>query len=136
MQAYLNEAFNMKKLRIELSNADSSFYFLYSDSDLAGYLKLNEASAQTDIHDRQSLEIERIYIAKEFQGKGLGHYLMDRAIELANSRKKQYVWLGVWEKNKKAIRFYKTSGFYEIGTHSFVMGEDEQTDYILRKNLH
>ncbi len=135
MEKYLNKAFETEKLRIELLDLNSSFYFLYFNEKLAGYLKLNEASAQTDVNDKQSLEIERIYVSKEFQGQGLGSYLMDRAIKIANQQKKLYVWLGVWEKNEKAIYFYKKNGFYEIGTHSFFMGEDEQTDYIMRKDL-
>ena len=100
-----------------------------------GYLKLNEAPAQTDVQDIQSLEIERIYVTKEFQGKRLGGYLMEQAVKVAVQRKKAYVWLGVWEMNERAIHFYKKNGFYRIGTHTFVMGEDEQTDYIMRKDL-
>lgn len=135
MEAYLNQAFDIDKLRKELSNDNSFFYFLYTDEELAGYLKLNECGAQTDIHDPQSLEIERIYVAKEFQGKGLGSILMDKAIDVATARKKTYVWLGVWEKNDKAVLFYKKNGFYVTGKHSFFMGGDEQTDFIMRKDL-
>ncbi|WP_196037626.1 GNAT family N-acetyltransferase [Anaerotruncus colihominis] len=135
MTAYLDEAFALEKIRAELSDANAAFYFLYWDGKLAGYLKLNEAPAQTDLHDEQSLEIERIYVSEEFQGEGLGRYLMDQAISIAIQRKKKYVWLGVWEKNEKALRFYRRNGFYQIGTHSFVMGDDKQTDYIMRKDL-
>lgn len=135
MESYLRKAFDIEKLRSELSDENASFYFLYSDEKLAGYLKLNEACAQTDIHDVQSLEIERIYVSKEYQGDGLGSYLMEQAIRIANLHKKRYVWLGVWEKNEKALRFYKKNGFYEIGTHSFFMGDEEQTDYLMRKDL-
>ena len=135
MQAYLDEAFEVSKLRGELNNPDSDFFFLYFNDTLAGYLKLNEDPSQTDINDASSLEIERIYVSSKFQGKGLGRYLMKQAIAIATDRKKKYVWLGVWEKNEKAIRFYKKNGFYEIGTHTFVMGEDVQTDYVMRKDL-
>ena len=135
MQTYLDDAFEIKKLRDELSNPDSDFFFLYIKETLAGYLKLNEAPSQTDINDFSSLEIERIYVASKFQGEGMGRYLMEQAIAIANERKKAYVWLGVWEKNEKAILFYKKNGFYEIGTHIFVMGEDVQTDYVMRKDL-
>ena len=72
MAAYLDKAFAAEKIRAELSDENSVFYFLYRGGKLAGYLKLNEAPAQTDIHDEQSLEIERIYVSKEFQGEGLG----------------------------------------------------------------
>lgn len=135
MKAYNEKAFDIDKLRGELSNRHSFFYFLYSDEELSGYLKLNEYKAQTDIYDPQSLEIERIYVTKEFQGKGLGNTLINKAIDVAKIREKLYVWLGVWEKNNKAIQFYKRNGFYVIGKHSFFMGEEEQTDFIMRKDL-
>ncbi|KPU44362.1 protease synthase and sporulation negative regulatory protein PAI 1 [Oxobacter pfennigii] len=135
MKAYLEEAFDVNKLRGELADSNSLFYFLYADGELAGYLKLNESAAQTDINDLQSIEIERIYIANEFQGKGLGGVLINKAIDIAKMRKKSYLWLGVWEKNDKAILFYKKNGFEEIGTHSFFMGDEEQTDLIMRKIL-
>ncbi|WP_371364661.1 Spermidine/spermine N(1)-acetyltransferase [Sporomusa rhizae] len=135
MNAYLEEAFSLDKLRHELLNEASLFYFIYQDNKLAGYLKLNECKAQTDIYDHLSLEVERIYVLSEFQGKGLGRYLMDKAIAVAQERKKTYMWLGVWEKNKNALEFYKKNSFYEIGTHAFVMGDDVQKDYLLRKDL-
>ena len=135
MDAYLEDAFNVERFSKELSDPNSVFYFLYCDGQIAGYLKLNEAPSQTDINDPVCLEIERIYVTGEFQGKGLGQYLMDQAIAMATGRKKKYAWLGVWEKNEKAIHFYKKNGFYKIGTHTFVMGEDVQTDYVMRKDL-
>ena len=135
MEDYLNEAFDTEKLRGELSNPASFFYFLYADDILAGYLKVNEVPAQSDLQDERSLELERIYISKNVQGAGLGQYLMDHAVRFAVQREKEYLWLGVWEKNEKALGFYRKNGFYEIGTHTFVMGDDAQTDYIMRKDL-
>lgn len=135
MEKYLRCAFDREKLCRELSDKNSMFFFLLSGEKLAGYLKVNEAPSQTDVNDPASLEIERIYVSGEFQGEGLGRYLMEQAIRMAVERKKKYVWLGVWEKNEKAIRFYKRNGFCKIGTHSFVMGDDVQTDHIMRKDL-
>lgn len=135
MEAYLETAFDINKLRGEFSDSNSLFHFLYADGALAGYLKLNEAPSQTDINEIQSLEIERIYVAKEFQDNGLGRVLMNKSIDTARAREKAYIWLGVWERNNKAISFYKKCGFYETGTHSFFMGREEQTDFIMRKNL-
>lgn len=135
MSAYLKSAFDIEKVRSELLNSNSSFYFLYADHILTGYLKLNEAPAQTDIHDERSLEIERIYVSKLSQGKGFGQCLIDKATGEAVQRKKEYIWLGVWKENIKAIRFYKKNGFYEVGTHSFFVGDDEQTDYIMKKDM-
>ena len=135
MAAYLEDAFNVERLTKEFNDPNSFFFLLYADGRLAGYLKLNEAPSQTDINDAESLEIERIYVSSEFQGAGLGRYLLEQAIKIAKERNKKYAWLGVWEKNEKAIRFYQKNGFYEIGTHKFVMGEDVQTDYVMRKDL-
>lgn len=135
LQKFLDKAYNEEKLRMELLNSNSQFYFLYTDGVLAGYLKLNEAPAQTEINDKSSLEIQRLYLLREFQGKGLGRELMDKALEIARAGEKEYVWLGVWEHNEKALAFYKKYGFYKIGSHSFFVGSDEQTDDIMRKDL-
>lgn len=103
LQAHLDTAYAPDKLRQELTNPASQFYFLYDGEVLAGYLKLNEASAQSELHDPSSLEIERIYLCQAFQGHGLGRYLMEQAIAIATSRQKSYLWLGVWEHNTKAL---------------------------------
>lgn len=135
MELYLNQAFARERILEELRNQDSSFYLLYQGGSPAGCLKVNEAAAQTETGDPRSLEIERIYVANEFQGTGLGSRLMDEAVRLAEERKKEYIWLGVWEKNERALRFYEGKGFYRTGFHTFTVGNDEQTDYIMRKDI-
>lgn len=135
MSAYLDSAYNEEKLYKELCNPDSSFFFIYADERLAGYLKINEFPSQTDINDIDSLELERIYILKEFQGAGLGKDLLEHTISIAIEHGKKYIWLGVWEHNERAKRFYDKNGFYRIGAHSFVVGDDVQTDYVMRKDL-
>ncbi|MCK4976570.1 MAG: GNAT family N-acetyltransferase [Anaerolineales bacterium] len=132
---YLQESFNKKKLFSELSNKDCKFYFLYSENELAGYLKVNDTLAQTDINDANSIELERIYIKKEYKGKGLGKKLINFALQLAQEMKKDYVWLGVWEKNVDAISFYTKMEFYEAGQHSFRMGDELQNDLIMKKTI-
>jgi ribosomal protein S18 acetylase RimI-like enzyme len=102
---------------------------------LAGYIKLNESEAQTDINDPNSMELERIYLKQPYQGKGLGKTLLNYAVNIAAENDKLYIWLGVWEKNTKAIQFYKRNGFYKIDTHPFIMGSEEQTDFIMKKDL-
>lgn len=135
MNEYLAKAFTNDKLRDELLNEESAFYFLYNDGVLAGYIKLNEGNAQSDINDPHSIELERIYVAKEFHSMGLGKVLMNKAFEFAVEKEKNHMWLGVWEHNDKAISFYKKHGFAVTGQHSFFMGDDEQLDYIMRKDL-
>lgn len=135
MQAYLDEAFTPEKLTKELCNPNSMFLFLYADGTLAGYLKVNRTPSQTDLNDPASLELERIYAAKEFQGKGIGQALMNKAVEIANGYNKKYIWLGVWEKNERALAFYRKNGFVKIGEHAFYMGDDCQTDFVMSKDL-
>jgi ribosomal protein S18 acetylase RimI-like enzyme len=135
MQAYLEAAFTPGKIAAELAEPRSSFYFLYQGGDLAGYLKLNEAGAQTDLNDPASIEVERIYVSSPFQGKGLGRVLIEKAISLARQASKQYLWLGVWQKNAPAIAFYKRMGFKRFATHSFMMGAERQTDDLMRLDL-
>ncbi|MFC9708799.1 GNAT family N-acetyltransferase [Paenibacillus sp. NPDC056933] len=135
MKAYLERAFNATQLKEELSNSHSEIYFIYFDEDLAGYLKVNMNEAQTENMGDDSLEIERIYIQNKFQKHGLGKYLLNKAMEIAIKHHKKNIWLGVWEKNDNAIAFYKKTGFIQTGTHSFYMGDEEQTDLIMVKKL-
>lgn len=135
MATYLKEAFNTTQLKKEISNPDSLFLFLMVEGQTAGYLKLNENKAQSEFQDPDGLEIERIYLKKEFQGHGLGSTLLDKAIDFAINKNKKYVWLGVWEHNEHAIAFYEYKGFTRTGFHYFTMGSERQKDYIMRKEL-
>jgi ribosomal protein S18 acetylase RimI-like enzyme len=131
MNRYLEEAFAPARLAAELANPASEFWFLFLGEELAGYLKVNDAPAQTDLNDPDSLEVERIYVRREHKGKGLGKALMEHAIRLARERKRASVWLGVWEKNAEAIRFYGKMGFRETGRHTFRMGDELQSDLVM-----
>ena len=135
MQAYLTEAYNEEKLATELAHPTSTFYFLYDDQQVVGYLKLNWDDAQTETIADNALEIERLYIHPEHKRKGFGRYLMTQALTIASEKNKSSVWLGVWEHNEPAKAFYQTMGFTRQGEHIFVMGDDKQTDYIMIKDI-
>ncbi|RJS56169.1 GNAT family N-acetyltransferase [Bacillus subtilis] len=135
MKAYLDSAFNTEQLEKELSNISSQFFFVYCHHEVAGYLKVNTDDAQSEEMGDESLEIERIYIKKEFQKHGLGKHLLHKALDIALECNKKKIWLGVWEKNENAVAFYKKMGFVQTGTHSFYMGDEEQTDFIMTKTL-
>ncbi|MCY8612533.1 GNAT family N-acetyltransferase [Bacillus haynesii] len=135
MKAYLEMAFNLKQLEKELSNSSSQFFFVYCNNEAAGYLKVNINEAQSEKMGDESLEIERIYIKSKFQKHGLGKYLFNKALEIAKELNKKKIWLGVWEKNENAIAFYKKMGFVQTDAHSFYMGDEEQTDFIMTKTL-
>ncbi|WP_123042512.1 GNAT family N-acetyltransferase [Cohnella candidum] len=135
MKSYLDKAFNLEQLEKELSNNDSEFYFIYSNGQIAGYLKVNINDAQSERMGRDSLEIERIYIRRAFQKQGLGKHFYLKAIERAKEQNKEKIWLGVWEKNESAIAFYEKMEFVRTGAHSFYMGDEEQTDFIMTRTL-
>ena len=135
LKAYLERAYNAEQLEKELTHSSSEFYFVYFQDELAGLLKVNMNDAQTEPMGNDALEIERIYIRSQFQRKGLGQYLINQAMEIAKIHNKKRLWLGVWEKNENALHFYKKIGFVQTGAHSFYMGDEEQTDFIMVKTL-
>lgn len=135
MQNYLDENFAEEKVKAELSNTHSEFYFAKNNDVIIGYLKLNHAGAQTEEKFSNSIEIERIYVLKEFHGKKIGQFLLDFAINLAKEKQVNYLWLGVWERNEKAIRFYQKNNFVAFDKHIFQLGNDAQTDILMKRML-
>ncbi len=135
MTRYLEESFSIEKLTTELNNPDAAFYFAVQDEEVIGYLKLNTGASQTELKDRRALEIERIYVAKAFHGKKVGQLLYEKAIQVARKAGLEYVWLGVWEENARAIRFYEKNGFVPFDKHLFKLGDDIQTDIMMKLKL-
>ncbi|KAA6439335.1 GNAT family N-acetyltransferase [Dyadobacter flavalbus] len=135
MIQYLTENFSDEKIKSELTNPESVFCIAWDNETPVGYLKVNTGTSQTELRDATSLEIERIYVKQAFHGKKAGQLLFEKALEIARSLSKSYIWLGVWEKNAKAIRFYEKNGFTAFDKHIFRFGEDEQTDIMMKKDL-
>jgi len=135
MEAYSSAAFTRENMLSQLVNPNSHFYFAELDNGIVGYLKLNFEDAQTEFQDKNALEIERIYVSGEHHGKKIGKHLLDFAIETAKKSGFACVWLGVWEHNQKAIGFYKHQGFEFCGSHEFLLGDDRQTDLLMRKTV-
>ncbi|MBQ0140010.1 MAG: GNAT family N-acetyltransferase [Kurthia sp.] len=135
METYLKTSFTEEKITAELQNPSSEFYFALLQNEVAGYLKVNVADAQTEEMGDESLEVERIYIAQAFQKQGIGKVLMNHAIQLAKEKNKKAIWLGVWEKNLNAIQFYERAGFVQKSSHAFYMGDEKQIDHIMVKKI-
>src|SRR5438105_1981916 len=96
MAAYSAKAFTIERISDELNNSDSFFYFAYIQGEIAGYLKLNYNSAQSEFKGKEAMEVERIYVTQAFQNKQIGQQLLQFAIDAAITQKLKYVWLGVW----------------------------------------
>jgi ribosomal protein S18 acetylase RimI-like enzyme len=132
---YLEEGFSVDKLTEEVGHVASQFYFATLNEQVIGYLKLNTGKSQTEALDDAALEIERIYVRAAYHGQKVGQLLYNKAIQVAEERKSPFVWLGVWEKNPRAIRFYEKNGFIAFDKHVFKLGEEEQTDVMMKKIL-
>lgn len=135
MAQYLEEGFSTAKLTSELKDSNSAFYFATLGDTEIGYLKLNFGTSQTELQDKKGLEIERIYVSKAFQGKKVGQLLYDKAVAIAKQHQSDFIWLGVWEENTRAINFYKKNGFVAFDKHIFKLGDDEQTDIMMKLEL-
>src|SRR3954454_19119623 len=135
MKLYVDTALSETTLSKELNEPASEFYFAKCNRKTIGYFKINSGHAQTELRENNGMELERIYVLKEYQGNRVGQALIDKAIDIALKRKMDYVWLGVWTKNVKAISFYERNNFVSIGSHPFLLGNDEQIDLIMKRDL-
>jgi ribosomal protein S18 acetylase RimI-like enzyme len=135
MAQYMDKAFSIEKLTTELLDEHTEYYFALLAGAPVGYLKLNFGPSQTELRDDYTVEIERIYVLADFHGKGVAQLLYAKAIAVARSKLADFVWLGVWEENPRAIRFYQKNGFVVFDKHTFLLGADEQTDLMMKLML-
>ena len=131
-KSYTDQAFSRETLLSELNNTDTSFYFVFKDTHLIGYFKLNENQAQTDLKSKETIELERIYVVENFQGQHIGKWMLNEVKKIAFEKQKEFLWLGVWQENGKAIRFYEKHGFSKFAEHPYYIGNDKQTDWLMR----
>ena len=128
LNAYVSQAFSKATIRQELLDPSCSFYLAYLHEEPIGYLKLRQGSTPRALQDRKALELQRIYVQQRAVGRGIGARLMQTAIDYARQAGHRVLWLGVWERNPSAIAFYRKWGFAKFGTHTFMIGQDAQTD--------
>lgn len=132
MQLYLENCLSIEQLNKEMETEVSSFFLAKIDGETIGYLKLNQGNSDQNDLQGQGLEIERIYVVEKYHGTGIGQELYSIAEEKATELRATHLWLGVWEHNPRAIRFYEKLGFEPFGTQQFVLGKDIQTDILMR----
>ena len=135
MRKFLDEAYSEKKLKSELENEESETFLAAENQKILGVLKINTGNAETESGFQNSLEIQRIYVLKEAKGLGIGTAFMNLAEKKARELGVSFIWLGVWEKNFPAQKFYTDKGFRKFSEHDFVLGDDVQTDFLMRKEL-
>lgn len=135
IDAYLKKSYSAEIQFRELSEPENIFLIVESEGIPIGYAQLILNSKDEAIKKNKPIEIRRIYASQEFQGQGVGKELMQATIREARQRGCDCIWLGVWEKNQRAIDFYKKWGFREVGTHLFSVGQDPQNDFVLELEL-
>lgn len=136
MSKYLNEDLGTEKLRAELGVSTSKFFLFEKDNTVLAYTKLTLHNCSAwKLQTESGLEIERIYVDAGYQGKGIGKALLMHAEEVARNFLCNYIWLGVWQENEKAIKFYTQHKFEIVGRHIFKLGLDDQTDWLMAKAL-
>jgi diamine N-acetyltransferase len=133
--AYMAVAFSESIQREELEDPDTTVYFAERGGDVVGYLMLREGRPPSSVASADTLQIARLYARRAALGSGVGAVLMQRALAEAAGRGKECVWLGVWDRNDRAIRFYESWGFFQSGTQPFLLGTDLQTDLIMVRRL-
>ncbi|MCH4849765.1 GNAT family N-acetyltransferase [Bifidobacterium pseudolongum] len=131
MEQYNERHFSTDELQREIDNPDSTFMVAKVDGVPAGYMKVNVGDAQTEEMLGNRMEVQRLYILRQYKRNGLGARFMHTAFDMARAQGKSVIWLGVWEHNDAAIAFYKRMGFVQFGSHDFVLGEDRQTDLLM-----
>ena len=135
MRIFLDKAYSEEKLKSEIENKESETFLAVENQKILGVLKINTGNAETESGLENSLEIQRIYILKESKGLGIGTVLMNLAEKKARELGVSFIWLGVWEKNFPAQKFYMDKGFRRFSEHAFVLGDDIQTDFLMKKEL-
>lgn len=135
MSYYLNKAFSKTQIEMELAEPNSAYYWIESDGNHAGYLKLNYHQAQTESFDPHAIEIQRIYLHHAYQKVGLGRAMIEYAIEQGKVNNCTQIWLGVWKKNQESIAFYEKMGFTIFDSHEFPFGDEIQTDLLMKRKL-
>jgi ribosomal protein S18 acetylase RimI-like enzyme len=132
---FMNEQFTREGLIAEVGAPGNIFIVAEHNGKPAGYARLRENNNPPELRGMDTIEVARIYAEKEMIGKGIGKALMEKSIAIATDMKKQLIWLGVWEKNFRAIEFYTGWGFKKFSEHPFVLGNDVQTDWLMKKEL-
>lgn len=135
MDLYVAAEMGVEKITAELADTGNIFFLVFDDTEAVGYAKVRDTQTPEELGGYLALEIERIYILHTAQNKRVGSTLMQYCLDYARDRKYTLIWLGVWEHNHGAIRFYERWGFSLFGSHPFILGKDHQTDVLMKKEI-
>ena len=135
MRAYIAEALSVEQIRSEITDTARIVFVVEFDGEMIGFAQLREHSTEDCVSDLNPIEIQRLYLKQEFHGRGIANQLMKACLDEAVGKNYRTIWLGVWEHNHRAQRFYEKVGFVKVGEHVFLLGNDPQTDWVMEKKL-
>lgn len=135
MQAYFDQAYNLKTLTDELHEEKSKLFIACEDDRILGFARLRQYDEVRHLLGENTIELQRLYVLTTAQGKSIGKLLMEKSLTFASAHHYEWIWLGVWERNFKAQEFYKKWGFEKFSEHTFWQGDDPQIDWLLKKKL-
>jgi diamine N-acetyltransferase len=134
--AYITQAFHPEQIEKEINEPGSIYFIAFAAGEPVGYARLRESTEVNDVFpNKRTIELQRIYVTKSYLGKNLGKILLDYCLTEARKKEIEILWLGVWEHNARAIRFYEKCGFKKFSSHTFMMGSDAQTDILMKIDL-
>jgi ribosomal protein S18 acetylase RimI-like enzyme len=135
MKSYMDSAFSIDQIARELAQKNNIFFIAEFDGEAAGYSKLIIDSIESGIKAERPIELARLYSHQKFLGKGIGQALLDKCLHKARDLGRDVIWLGVWEYNPRARKFYEKNGFTYVGQHIFQLGSDPQIDLLMQRQV-
>jgi diamine N-acetyltransferase len=135
MDKFLGQQFTKGKLIMEVGARENVFLLAYDGNEVAGYVKIRDERVPRSMGAVPAMEIARLYAMSRHIGKGVGSALMHSCIDIARQKNKEWLWLGVWEKNQRAIDFYTKWGFEKFDETDFLLGDDIQRDWLMKKKI-
>lgn len=132
---YIHESFNPEKIAAELADSNATFFIVYRNDRAVGYAKMREGSKYECVTSENAVELQRIYIVERVFGTGVGEHLLKFCLDKARRRGFDTLFLGVWQENKRAVRFYEKHGFRTAGTITFPYGETVGTNWVMEIDL-
>ncbi len=135
MIRYINDNFTKKIIEHEIKQPGTVFFMAQDGRKPVGYAKIRSANPPPELGDVTALELERLYVQRDYKGKRVGHLLLQTCLSHARKKGAQIMWLGVWEHNHHAISFYEKHGFQRFGEHTFMLGNDAQTDWLMKRAI-
>jgi ribosomal protein S18 acetylase RimI-like enzyme len=135
MDKFLSDQFSRETLMKEVGTPGNIFLLAFAGDEVLGYVRMRDGDRRPEFNERSSIEIARIYTVHRVAGKGVGSAMMKKCIGIANDLKREIIWLGVWKQNLRAIQFYIKWGFEKFAEHDFVLGNDVQQDWLMKREV-